>query len=89
MLGGIVVQMLGITIYAALAAEFVLRFFARRPARKVPITASDETARDGKATEGAMPSLAESTPGTLTRNLKLMLFAMGLSTLAIFIRLVT
>jgi len=72
MLGGIVVQLVAITIYVALATEFFVRFYIRRPVRQLNIAAEGADAGDEK------PSL--------DRNVQLMIFGLSFSTICIFIR---
>ncbi|KAH8116115.1 RTA1 like protein [Phellopilus nigrolimitatus] len=48
MLGGIVIQMIAITIYVSLAAEFLIRYYTRRPIRQGD-TDEEENALDRKS----------------------------------------
>ncbi|GJE99943.1 RTA1 domain-containing protein [Phanerochaete sordida] len=66
MLGGIVFQLVAISVYMLLATEFVLRYLKDRPVRPALVAAVG--------------------PRTLDTRMRLMLFGLGLSTLAIFIR---
>ncbi|KIP03964.1 hypothetical protein PHLGIDRAFT_214753 [Phlebiopsis gigantea 11061_1 CR5-6] len=70
MLAGIVFQMAAITIYMALATEFILRFLNDRPIRRGSVSLSE------KAASGRF----------LDRKMKLMLLGLFFSSLTIFIR---
>ncbi|EIN13774.1 RTA1 like protein [Punctularia strigosozonata HHB-11173 SS5] len=75
MLGGIVFQMVAISVYVACAGEFFMRFLAHRPVRKVQHESS-ETELKGQS----------DTQPVLDRKLQLMIIGLILSTTLIFIR---
>jgi len=72
MLGGIVVQLVAITIYVTLATEVVVRFYTKRPFRQ------SNNAREGSELGDEKPSL--------DRNVQLMIVGLSFSTICIFIR---
>jgi hypothetical protein len=82
MLGGIAFQMVAITLYVALATEFLWRYFTDRPVRSVTPAQHD-------GVNDRVP-IAEKThthtSRTLSPQLKQMIFALVFSTLCIFIR---
>lgn len=78
---GIVFQLAAITIYVALASEFLWHCFMERPVGRHS-AASDDFASDEKET--AEQPAAE--PHVLTRRLRLMIFGLSFSTLCIFVR---
>jgi hypothetical protein len=84
MLGGIAFQMVGITIYVALASEFFWRYFTRRPIRTVGAAPSDHTLAFKESPSDEKPTLDLGM--ALSRRLKLMIFGLLFSTLVIFIR---
>jgi hypothetical protein len=79
MLGGIAFQMVAITIYVALASEFLWRCYTNKPVRV--ISTPDDATVDSKEVPTAVTG-----PGAITRRLKLMIFGLVFSTLVIFIR---
>jgi hypothetical protein len=94
MLGGIAIQMAAITLYVALAAEFLTRYFLDRPImssrRKQELrssTVSSNSSAAGVDAEKAVPTLP--TRGILTKPIKLMISGLIFSTLCIFIRWVS
>jgi hypothetical protein len=87
MLGGIALQMAAITIYVALASEFLWRFFTDRPLRAA--TPTHHVADDTLATNGpSSPEKLAVSRHVLPRRLKLMIGALVFATLVIFIRTV-
>ncbi|KAJ8522070.1 hypothetical protein ONZ45_g1285 [Pleurotus djamor] len=71
MLGGIIFQLVAITLYSICAVEFFMRYLGDRPVRSVP-----------KPIEGDQ----EATRGVLDTRLRLMISALAFSTLLLFIR---
>lgn len=97
MLGGIVVQLVAITIYVILAGEFAYRVVRNRPIRIVQsqISPAGRTGirREEKLQDKNVDSdieigvVAAARPrGILTKNIQLMLFALAASSLFLFIR---
>jgi hypothetical protein len=78
-----------ITIYAAFAAEFLWRYFADLPVRKIS-SSEARTQANEEHTHGLEPAHGEKNglhgPRVLTRRVKLMITGLVFSTTVIFIR---
>jgi len=93
MLVGIILQIVAMTVYIIVAADFLRRFFANKPVRDHAQIAEMELSENSKLrSESPMPDWpvkqgsARPVPDALEGRMKLMILGLSLSTLFLFIR---